>query len=479
MSAESRLLARRRALKLLAALVASGAAGVSLAATRIRAVRAWPAKAYTRVTIESDDELRFLLSTLANPDRAVIDLTDVKADTAFQQALDTLKGETGVVGRARIGQFRPETARLVLELKGRAEAVAFVLPPVGQYRHRLVIDLTPVDADDPIAEFLAKLNERELQLEAMQTEASKGSARTPPSAPSVPSAPTAPPAPLATAPNKNPIAAAPSAPPTSSGPPSTSAANAPRPPATVSAPPAAGKGKPHPGHVKPWVVVLDPGHGGEDPGAIGPAGTYEKNVVLAIAHKTKLLLEQDKRVIVFMTREEDVFIPLAERVRKARSVNADVFVSIHADAFTRREARGSSVYALSERGASSAAARWIADKENQSDSIGGVRLKDRDPALAKMIFEMSQSITNADSSKLGAGVLREIKQVNQMHKRELEFANFAVLRSPDVPSVLIETAFISNPEEERKLASADHQLKLARAIRAGIRRFLVAQPQRV
>lgn len=463
MSTDSRMLARRHALKLLAALAASGAAGISIAATRIRAVRAWPAKAYTRVTIESDDELRFLLSTLANPDRAVIDLTDVKADTAFQQALDALKGETGVVGRARIGQFRPDTARLVLELKGRAEAVAFVLPPVGQYRHRLVIDLTPVDADDPIAEFLAKLNEREQQLEAMQAEATKGSAS---------------PAPPSTVPSKGPVASAPSAPTPTPGAPATQPPVASRPPATASAPPATAKGRPHPGHVKPWVVVLDPGHGGEDPGAIGPAGTYEKNVVLAIAHKTKLLLEQDKRVIVFMTREEDVFIPLAERVRKARSVNADVFVSIHADAFTRREARGSSVYALSERGASSAAARWIADKENQSDLIGGVRLHGRDPALAKMIFEMSQSITNADSSKLGAGLLREIKQVNQMHKRELEFANFAVLRSPDVPSVLIETAFISNPEEERKLASADHQLKLARAIRMGIRRFLVAQPQR-
>jgi N-acetylmuramoyl-L-alanine amidase len=224
--------------------------------------------------------------------------------------------------------------------------------------------------------------------------------------------------------------------------------------------------------------VLDPGHGGEDPGAIGPAGTYEKDVVLSIALKTKALLEQDRRVIVFMTRDEDVFIPLADRVKKARSVNADVFVSIHADAFTRPDARGSSVYALSERGASSAAARWIADKENRSDLIGGVKLKGRDPELAKMILEMSQSITNADSAKLGSGLLAEIKSVNAMHKRELEYANFAVLRSPDVPSILIETAFISNPEEERKLASADHQLKLARAIRSGVRRFLATQTTR-
>jgi N-acetylmuramoyl-L-alanine amidase len=421
---------RREALRLIASLVAGGAATLAYAGPRVFAVRAWPARAYTRVTIESDQELRFLLTTLANPDRAVIDLTDVKADQAFQQALEALKTDTGIIARGRIGQFRPETARLVLELKARAETAVFALPPVGQYKHRLVIDLTPTDAD-PIGEFLAKLAERELQLEAMQAEASKG--------------------------------ATPKAPPTSAPPPAV----------------AKGKpGSPHPGHVKPFVVVLDPGHGGEDPGAIGPAGTYEKDVVLSIALKTKALLEQDRRVIVFMTRDEDVFIPLADRVKKARSVNADVFVSIHADAFTRPDARGSSVYALSERGASSAAARWIADKENRSDLIGGVKLKGRDPELAKMIFEMSQSITNADSAKLGSGLLAEIKSVNAMHKRELEYANFAVLRSPDVPSILIETAFISNPEEERKLASADHQLKLARAIRSGVRRFLATQTTR-
>jgi N-acetylmuramoyl-L-alanine amidase len=440
---------RREALRMLVALVASGAATIALAGPRILAVRAWPARAYTRVTIESDQELRFLLTTLANPDRAVIDLTDVKADQAFQQALEALKTDTGIVARGRIGQFRPEAARLVLELKARAETAVFALPPVGQYKHRLVIDLTPTDSD-PIGEFLAKLAEREVQLEAMQAEANKGATAKAPSQPSSPATPTTPIAPGAPS--------SPSAPP----------------------PPAVAKGKPapHPGHVKPFVVVLDPGHGGEDPGAIGPGGTYEKDVVLAIALKTKALLEQDKRVVVFMTRDEDVFIPLGERVKKARSVNADAFVSIHADAFTRPDARGSSVYSLSERGASSAAARWIADKENQSDLIGGVKLKGRDPELAKLILEVSQSITNADSTKLGRGLLAEIKTVNQMHKRELEYANFAVLRSPDVPSILIETAFISNPEEERKLASANHQLKLARAIRAGIRRFLTTQPTR-
>lgn len=433
---------RREALQWLAALVSSGAASISFAAPKVLAVRAWPGRSSTRVTIESDEELRFFVSTLANPDRAVVDLTDVRADQTFQQALEALKSDTGIVARARIGQFRPDTARLVLELKGATETAAFALPPVGQYRHRLVIDLTPTDSD-PIAEFLAKLADREAQLERMQQEAAKGSGasgvadKPAPKAPGEASAPKTPPK-------------APSA-----SPPSSSATK--------------------PSSNRPFVVVLDPGHGGEDPGAIGPAGTYEKTVVLAIAQKTKFLLEQDKRFVVFMTRDEDVFVPLGERVKKARSVNADVFVSIHADAFTRREARGSSVYALSERGASSAAARWIADKENQSDLIGGVHLRGRDPELAKMILEMNQSITNADSAKLGSGLLAEIRQVNRMHKERLEFANFAVLRAPDVPSILIETAFISNPEEERRLASDAHQLRLARAIRSGIRRFLTQQ----
>jgi N-acetylmuramoyl-L-alanine amidase len=428
---------RRQALRLIASLVAGGAASLALAGPRVLAVRAWPGKTSTRITIESDSELRFFVTTLANPDRTVVDLTDVQADAVFQKALETLKNDTGVLARARIGQFRADTARLVLELKSRAETAAFALPPVGQYRHRLVIDLTPADADDPIATFLAKLAEREATLEKAQAEI----AASEPAKPPVPSPP-----------------------------------SASKPPAPAPAPVAARPGAPK--LVKPWVVVLDPGHGGEDPGAVGPAGTYEKDVVLAIARQTKALLEQDNRVIVFMTRDEDVFIPLADRVKKARSVNADVFVSIHADAFTRPDARGSSVFALSERGASSAAAKWIADKENQSDLIGGVRLIGRDPMLAKMILEMSQSITNAESLKLGRGMIGELKPVNVMHKNSVEQAGFAVLRSPDVPSILIETAFISNPEEEQKLASPKHQLKLARAIRGGVRKFLATQQAR-
>ncbi len=427
---------RRQALQVLASLVAGGAATIALGGPKILAVRAWPGKSSTRITIESDSELRFFVTALSNPDRAVVDLSDVQADAAFQKALETLKNDTGVLARARIGQFRADTARLVLELKSRSETAAFALPPVGQYRHRLVIDLTPVDADDPIATFLAKIIEREAQLEKAADLAAIEAAK--------PVPPILPPKVNKLPPVLPPVAQRP----------------------------------PTPKHVKPFVVVLDPGHGGEDPGAIGPAGTYEKDVVLAVAHKTKALLEQDPRIVVLMTREEDVFIALGDRVRKARGVNADVFVSIHADAFTRPDARGSSVFALSERGASSAAAKWMADKENQSDLIGGVRLVGRDPSLSKMILEMSQSITNAESMKLGRGMIGEIKPINTLHKGSVEQAGFAVLKAPDIPSILIETAFISNPEEEAKLSNPAHQQKLARAIRNGVRKFLMTQQVR-
>ena len=420
---------RREALRALAALVAGGAATLALGGPKILAVRAWPGKSSTRITIESDSELRFFVSALANPDRAVVDLSDVQADAAFQKALETLKNDTGVLTRARIGQYRADTARLVLELKSRSETAAFALPPVGQYRYRLVIDLTPLDADDPIAAFLSKLIERERQLEKAADLAAIEAAK--------PVPPILPPKPNVLPPVIPPVAQ--------------------RPPA--------------PRHIKPFVVVLDPGHGGEDPGAVGPAGTYEKDVVLAIALKAKALLEQDPRIVVLMTREEDVFIALGDRVRKARGVNADVFVSIHADAFTRPDARGSSVFALSERGASSTAAKWIADKENQSDLIGGVRLVGRDPSLAKMILEMSQSITNAESMKLGRGMIGEIKPINKLHKGSVELAGFAVLRAPDIPSILIETAFISNPDDEGRLATADYRQKLADAIANAIKAY--------
>jgi N-acetylmuramoyl-L-alanine amidase len=224
------------------------------------------------------------------------------------------------------------------------------------------------------------------------------------------------------------------------------------------------------------VVALDPGHGGEDPGAIGQRGTHEKDVALAIARKLKALLDAEPGMRAVMTRDDDYYVPLATRVKKAQAVQADLFVSIHADAFRERSARGSSVFALSERGATSAAAKWLAQKENAADLIGGVNLDGRDPVLARTLIDLSQTAQISDSLKVGRQVLEGIGTVNPLHKAVVEQAGFAVLKAPDIPSILVETAFISNPDEELKLRSDRHQMQLALSIRDGIRRYFATNP---
>ena len=224
------------------------------------------------------------------------------------------------------------------------------------------------------------------------------------------------------------------------------------------------------------VVAIDPGHGGEDPGAVGPRGTYEKHVALAISRKLKRLLDADGTVQTVLTRDDDYFVPLAKRVAKARRVQADLFVSIHADAFREARARGSSVFALSENGATSAAARWLAQKENEADLIGGVNLDVRDPMLARTLLDLSQAAQISDSLKVGRHVLNEISEHNTLHKAAVEQAGFAVLKAPDIPSILVETAFISNPDEELKLRNDRHQQRFAESIGDGIRRYFAGNP---
>jgi N-acetylmuramoyl-L-alanine amidase len=224
------------------------------------------------------------------------------------------------------------------------------------------------------------------------------------------------------------------------------------------------------------TVALDPGHGGEDPGATGPRGTYEKNVVLAIARKLKKVLDADSNMRVMLTRNDDFYVPLAERVRKARRVEADLFVSIHADASREPSARGSSVFALSEHGATSAAARWLAQKENAADLIGGVNLDVRDPVLARTLLDLSQTAQITDSLKVGREVLQGIGTHNPLHSRTVEQAGFAVLKAPDIPSILIETAFISNPDEELKLRNPAQQQYFAESIADGVHRYFAQSP---
>ncbi len=224
------------------------------------------------------------------------------------------------------------------------------------------------------------------------------------------------------------------------------------------------------------VVVIDPGHGGEDPGAIGPRGTYEKHVALAISRRLKRLVDAEPNLRAVLTRDDDYFVPLAQRVAKARRVQADLFVSIHADAFREARARGSSVFALSETGATSAAARWLAQKENEADLIGGVNLDVKDPVLARTLLHLSQTAQISDSLKVGRHVLSEIAEHNALHKPSVEQAGFAVLKAPDIPSILVETAFISNPDEELKLRSDRHQQRFAESIGDGIRRYFAGNP---
>jgi N-acetylmuramoyl-L-alanine amidase len=227
---------------------------------------------------------------------------------------------------------------------------------------------------------------------------------------------------------------------------------------------------------RPIVVVVDPGHGGEDPGAVGPRGTYEKNVTLAIAKRLVGMLNAQPDMRAMLTRDDDYFVPLNVRVQKARRVQADLFISIHADAFTTPTARGSSVFALSEHGATSAAARWLAQRENNADLIGGVNLDNKDRFLARTLLDLSQTAQINDSLRVGRSVLDGIGAVNSLHKGSVEQAGFAVLKAPDIPSILVETAFISNPDEELKLKSDKYQQKFAGSIFSGVKRYFAQNP---
>lgn len=361
-------------------------------------VRVWPAAEYTRVTLEADRPLAYSHLLLREPDRLVVDLLEVEFDSVLASLPEKIIASDPHIRRIRAGRFKPGVVRLVIELKGEARPQLFVLPPAGNYGHRLVLDIYPAEPVDPLLAFL----EKEGKL-GVPREQEAGAAR--------------------------------------------------------------------------FIIALDPGHGGEDPGAIGNAGSREKDVTLAIARRLKAKIDALPNMRAYLTRDGDYFVPLAERVAKARRVKADLFVSIHADAWYKPTARGSSVFVLSENGASSSAARWLANRENAADLIGGVNLAAKDAHLAKTLFDLSQTATINDSLKLARAVLDEIGQVNVLHKSQVEQAGFAVLKAPDIPSILVETAFISNPEEERRLNDENHQERLADALLAGMRRYIADNPQ--
>ena len=387
-------------------------------ATQISTARVWPSPDYTRVTFEAQAPVSFTMMSVKDPERLVLDLQGVDITAVLTTLNEKIAADDPYIKSVRVGRFKPGVTRIVLDLKAEVRPQAFVLPPIAEYGHRLVVDLYPAIPNDPLIAFLDKLE-------------SQRAAPTP----------------------------APSAEET---PPATEAPRAAKPPVQM-----------RPRFI---IVAVDAGHGGEDPGASGRGGTREKDVTLAIAQKLKARIDQEPNMRAFLTRDGDYYVPLHMRVSKARRVKADLFVSIHADAFIRPQARGSSVFALSERGATSAAAGWLAKRENDADLIGGVNLDVKDPYLKQTLLDLSQTATINDSIKLARHVLSELGDVGDLHKQSVEQAGFAVLKAPDIPSILVETAFISNPEEEKRLKDNAYQERLAGAILGGIKRYLAQNP---
>jgi N-acetylmuramoyl-L-alanine amidase len=415
----------------------------------VKAVRVWPATEYTRLTIESNSALKYTMTIVKDPERLVLDLENVDFANIQQEANGKVLADDPHVQGLRAGRFKPGVVRIVLDLKAEVKPQVFALKPIGEYGHRLVVDVYPANPQDPL---LALLQRDQSRL-VLPNEEKPGSANTAPERPSeaLRSAPATAAPPVETAkPAAKPAPAEPALSPQARG--SARGGKAGPPPRTL-------------------TIVIDAGHGGEDPGARGARGTWEKDVTLSIAKRLKKLIDGEPNMRAVMTRDADYFVPLHVRVDKARRVRADLFLSIHADAFIHPHASGSSVFALSERGATSVAANWLARRENEADLIGGVSLGTKDRHVAQTLLDLSQTATINDSLKLGRSVLREIGGINRLHKQYVEQAGFAVLKAPDIPSILVETAFITNPDEERKLADNGHQDRLARAILTGIKRF--------
>ena len=421
------------------------------------AVRVWPAAEYTRITLESAQPLEYTVFTAKNPERLVVDLDGVGLGQTLRTLPEYIGANDPYISRARLAFNRPGVVRLVLELKTEVKPQAFALKPVGEYAHRLVIDVYPAHPFDP------------LQALVEQLEKDKPRGSSPPAATDDPLSVNAQHAEEAPRPESARIEPLQAIREHEAKSKRAQEADPPKQPPKR-------KAKTQPDVVRLVTVAIDAGHGGEDPGAKGRHGTYEKEVTLAIARKLKEQIDAEPNMRAVLTRDGDYFVALVDRVNKARRVRADLFVSVHADAYIKPHARGSSVFALSERGATSAAARWLAKKENEADLIGGVNLDVADPYVKQVLLDLSQTATISDSIKLGRAVLDQIGGINTLHKARVEQAGFAVLKAPDIPSILVETAFISNPQEEKRLKRGDYQEQMAFAIVEGIKRYFAANP---
>ncbi|SFM63233.1 N-acetylmuramoyl-L-alanine amidase [Nitrosomonas communis] len=390
----------------------------AFANTKIISTRLWAGPEYTRLTLESDLPINYTLDILDNSKRIIMNLEGVMLTPALESLSGKINAKDPFIRAARVERLRPQILRLIIGLKISAVPKIFTLDPMEGFGHRLVLDIYP-------PEQTALSNKKEKKEDPLMALVQEFETRVP---------------------TKN----------NSNKPPEGLSKNVDRNSRKLS---------------KNYIVAIDAGHGGKDPGAIGPNGTREKDVTLAIAQKLKARIDKEANLRAVLIRDNDYFLPLQERRTKARRANADLFISIHADAVPRLHARGSSVYALSENGATSTTANWLAKKENESDLIGGVKLDNKDHYLKKTLIDLSLNATINDSIKLAGSVLSAIGSINPLNKRNVEQAGFAVLKSPDIPSILVETAFISNPSEEEKLRSEAYQDKMANAITAGIKRY--------
>ena len=427
--------ARRRLLAAATLLLLPVVPGIAMA-SKLLAVRTWPSSDYTRVTLELNSELRAEHFTLENPHRMVVDIQGLEMNPTLNDLVRNLRPDDPYISSLRIAQNRPNGIRIVFDLKHAIVPQIFTLKPVGDYQYRLVLDLYPKVAQDPLQALLRNMPQKKLDDDPLARVLSD----------------------------------------LSRNPKGTGMAAVPVIPASIAPAPTPSQGSTAMGRKRIVTIAIDAGHGGEDPGAIGKGGTREKDVVLAIAQKLKARIDATPGMRGYLTRDGDYFVPLNVRVEKARRVKADLFVSVHADAYIRPTAGGSSVYVLSERGASSTSAKWLAAKENSADLIGGINIHTQNNQVAKLLLDLSTSAQIKDSTQLASIMLNQLRDVYRLHKPQVENAGFAVLKAPDMPSILVETAFISNPTEEQMLRASQSQDRFALALHTGIQQFFSANP---
>ncbi|MDU0809854.1 MAG: N-acetylmuramoyl-L-alanine amidase [Burkholderia sp.] len=439
-------------------------------------VRTWPACDYTRVTIESDQSLKNKYQLVQENNRLIVDLIGININKPLRNLPFKIKPNDPNIRSVRVFHNQSNLVKIVFNLKDSVKAQVFALQPIGSYRYRLVFDFYSVIVPDPIANLIIQTENKEKKLsETMFTQRMKSPvitmnnsemssddsvesffnyyAKSTPKVDNIRQKSQI---------NKLSIISSNESKHIDDSGKSDKKF-------TVSK-------SNNSDTVRLLTVAIDPGHGGEDTGAIGIRGTYEKYVVLDIAKKLRKKINSSPNMRAMMTRDADFFVPLNVRVQKAKHVGADIFISIHADAFTTSSAHGSSVFVLSDHGSSSASASWIANKENASDQIGGINIRTTDEMVNRTILDMLSNAQIRDSLRYGCYVLEEVSKISELHRGSVEQARFVVLKAPDIPSILIETAFISNLKEEAKLNDENYRCQMASAIFRGIKRYFSRNP---